>query len=757
MKKRKGLNIRAAIAFGIVFGIIAWFIIALVVGFLTATADGTPFNAVKALAVGVTDYRVWLLWIAAAVAVCVLEYVRNYYAARRVKKINTTEDQHWLTDAEIRKSDNMQIIPYDKLGEANDGVPIYARRVGNMLTVVLVTPGHVEIVGATRTGKTATFVAPTIQILSSTKTKPSMVITDPKGELYSEHGATLKERGYNVLAIDVINTYASARWNPFNDIIVKTRTIASSRIADDEIRKQLKLVVPKNGKYVFDGKTYDTYSAAEDAMLVYRQIITDEVYADLQDIIYTLCPLTASSNNVSWEQGARDFIFGIALAMWEDLRDGYCDEKSFNLYTLYRNLVEYGSDEDLKVLTPYLCNRGPDSRAKGVASTVLIASGNTRTSYLSEVTRLMSWLADNGVCAMTADNDLDLDAFAERPTALFIKIPDEKENRHKIVTVLISQFYKTLVAKGRKNTELGETKGGRLKRNMYFVCDEFGNLPKLESIGNIATVGAGRGIFFMLILQNYEQLETKYDKVAGTVRANCGTKMFIGTTHEKTLDEWSKMCGKTKEVRTSFNDRTPNTMGVSVAAEAVPLIYPNQLRELNRPPHEMGNTIVICQSSPPLKSKFEPVFKSRELYGLSNDVLVSERPVKPFDTEGHFFDFAVQNALTAAQDEKQEVGAPKEKRTAPPVDEIEEAPLDPFDRYGDFTMKQIDSIKPLVPDELGADLDDAFYSRDIGALLAAAEAALDVAETTGNNFLLGDAAKLKVTVSLNLSNTTKEI
>lgn len=44
--------------------------------------------------------------------------------------------------------------------------------------------------------------------------RPSMLISDPKGKLYSLHAKSLINRGYEVKILDLRNPYCSIRWNP---------------------------------------------------------------------------------------------------------------------------------------------------------------------------------------------------------------------------------------------------------------------------------------------------------------------------------------------------------------------------------------------------------------------------------------------------------------------------------------------------------------------------------------------------------------
>lgn len=175
------------------------------------------------------------------------------------------------------------------------------------------------------------------------------------------------------------------------------------------------------------------------------------------------------------------------------------------------------------MLKKYLMEgRDEFSKVRGLVNTVLITSDKTLTSYLSEVNSYMQQLSDDGIMSMTAENDLDIVNLDEQPNAVFIIVPDERFTRHRFVTLFITQMYKELVEKANLNLRRGEKDTAILKRNTYFVLDEFANLPKFDNIEGMVTVARSRGIRFLFVLQSYSQLTAKYGRDVGDIiKTNC--------------------------------------------------------------------------------------------------------------------------------------------------------------------------------------------------------------------------------------------
>lgn len=564
--------------------------------------------------------------------------------SRRVKKVNSDlENSRFLTKREIACNDGFTVTEFDGLKDVKDGLLISADRKGKKgdMTVTLHNPIHALLIATTGAGKTSTYISPFIEVASRTSTKPCMVVTDPKGELYERHANTLKKNGYKVHVIDLTMTYRSTLWNPFNHVCKKT----------ERIREE---VVQVKNKYSWGGRLYDTYAEAEEVKKEYAVRLNDEIYVDLQDLIYTACPVEAAQDK-SWQQGARDLIFGMALRMWEDVRDGYMPKEKFNIYNLWWNLTEYARG-DCEVLKAYINDCASEtSRAPGMANTVLVSEDRTLSSFLGSVNQYLHWMADGGVAQLTSGNEIEFDDWDEDANALFIIFPEEKEGRHGLVALLLVQLYKELLEKCGVNNELRETSDKKLKRTCYFLMDEFGQLPKIHRFEKIIPIARSKRMFFVPVVQSYTQLDTVYgDKDATSIKDNCPIKIFLGTDNPKTCEEFSASCGKQRIKSVSYSEG--KDMSVSTSAQSVPLIYPSELSRLNDPDNGVfGNAIIKDVKLMPIKAHTTPYFQAMDIYGIEDGAKPPKKDFMIFNEKENRYDITKLIFLNREFEEEEEV------------------------------------------------------------------------------------------------------
>lgn len=544
-------------------------------------------------------YISFLIFVMVGVLIVLIKYYKSY--PKRISKIllkgnekdkieSTLECVHFQTKEELEE--NFRIVNYgNEQGEV--GIPIQAIQGEDEYEIVLTDNMHSLVIGSTGSGKTTSYIDPSIEIMSNFREHPSLIITDPKGELYTKHKANLERRGYTVAVVDLRNPYVSTKWNPLEKIYV-----------DYDIARNIEKYVEEDGeKRILFGKEYNQ-SQVKNAMKIEQQKRYDEIYERLNDIATVICPITNKGEPI-WESGARNLILAILIGMLEDSqKEGKPLRKDqYNFYNLFK--IATTTEYNCRTLCEYFNTRDVLSKARVLSKQALESHEKTRGSYLSTLFDKLNIFTDISICHLTSENEITFSELDEKPYAIFIQIPDEKETRYKIASMILVDIYKELIAKANRNDGL------KLKRNVYFILDEFGNLPKIEKIEQMVTVSRSRGLFFTFVVQSYAQLVKVYDKsIADIIKSNCNIHIFIGTSDLNTTEEFSKRCGNYSIMSRSISEGGKKTGDVSsnTSIKERPLIYPSELRTLNSG-EDIGNAIVTVFGHNPIKAKFTPSYK----------------------------------------------------------------------------------------------------------------------------------------------------
>ena len=576
---------------------------------------------------------------------------------------NDLEDTEWLTTKRLKKLKEFTVTTWEGVKDKDDEIVIGAEKKGKSVEIISTSALHALIVGTTGSGKTTGFVDQNIAILGRSKGKPSMIIADPKKELYEKHAKQLESEGYTISTLDLREPYSSARWNPMQVLIRRIRQVR-------ELQNDLK---QEDGKYYACGEVFLSHGDARTRV----QELKDEIFENAMDLIYTLCPVQ-NKDQPTWEEGARNLIFGLVLAFCEDCIAGKMDDKQLLLFNVYHNITKYCS-EDTTALKQYLLEgRDEFSKVRGLVNTVLITSDKTLTSYLSEVNSYMQQLADDGILSMTSESDIDIANMDENPNALFVIVPDERFTRHRFVTLFLTQTYKELVEKANTNLRKKQTDTAILKRRAYFILDEFGNLPKMENIEGMVTVGRSRGIRYLFVLQSFSQLNAKYGRDIGDIiKTNCNIKIFIGSDDPDTRKEFSELCGQKKVKNFSVNTSAEHPASSNTGASNQPLITVGMLERLNG--NEKGDAIVSVRGYEPIWTRFTPSYELKDVYFAAGKADISKREARLFDKSQYVFD--ILGGSQAEEEEKQldaierreREQAEEEQKSVPDFDALDKA------------------------------------------------------------------------------------
>ena len=406
----------------------------------------------------------------------------------------------WAKDKEIQEE--LVRVPLTAKNFKAAGVPLILKK-----EEMWVDNGeyHSLVIGATGSGKTQGIILPMVHSLC--KARESMIITDPKGEIYEGNAEMLRKRGYQILLLNFRDPQNGNAWNP--------------------------MAMPYK---------------------LYKEGNHDKAIELLDDLALNILYDDTNKNaDPFWEKTSADYFSGVALGLFEDAKENEININSISLATTVGE-EKFGGSTYIK---EYFGLKDPGSAAAINASSTIMAPNETKGSILSVFKQKVKLFASrDNLSEMLSHSDIDLESIGERPTAVFIVIQDEKKTYHSLVTILIKQIYETLISTAQKH-------GGQLPVRTNFLLDEFANMPPLKDVTTMITAARSRKIRFTMIIQNFAQLDSVYGKEdAETIRGNCGNIIYLITTELKALEEISKMCG---EVKSKKDDKTASTPLVTVS------------------------------------------------------------------------------------------------------------------------------------------------------------------------------------------------
>jgi type IV secretion system protein VirD4 len=269
------------------------------------------------------------------------------------------------------------------------------------------------------------------------------------------------------------------------------------------------------------------------------------------------------------------------MAVVYDNRNGE-DRRFQNLSNVYFFISEMCKVVDGTMpLTKYMKDMSASHPARSLLSISEVAPSKTRGSFLTSALTTLRLFTNPLIHQMTNHSDMRIEDFGDKKQAVFIILPDEKTTYYSLASLFVNQSYMQLV----KNAD---NRGGRLKRRINYLLDEFGNFVKIPDFANKLTVGGGRGIRFNLFLQSFMQLDEKYGKeVSATIKSNCETWIYLQADDLTTLEEISKKLGNytvsTYSLTSSHAKHTTPSSSHSINLTHRALLTVDEIRLIKRP------------------------------------------------------------------------------------------------------------------------------------------------------------------------------
>lgn len=493
------------------------------------------------------------------------------YSLRQIKNKTAGNGQHgtarWASSREIHKT--YKAVPFEpktwrrdeKSRPTEQGIIVGCESRGNE-TLALVDSGdvHCMMIGAAGVGKTAFWLYPNIEYACATGM--SFMTTDTKGDIMRNYGSIAeKYYGYRISVIDLRNPMRSHGnnllhlVNKYMDLYAGTNEVQYKAKAEKYAKIISKTIILSGMEGGNFGQNAYFYDAAEGLLTASILLVSE------------FCK-PAESHIVS-------------------------------VFKIIQELLAPGKGRNRNQFQQLMEKLPADHKAKWFAGAALNTAEQSMASVMSTaLSRLNAFLDSELETILCNDTEIDAERFCKEKSAIFIIMPEEDSSKYFMVSLLIQQLYREILAVADEN-------GGKLKNRVVFYCDEFGTLPKIESAEMMFSASRSRRVSIVPIIQSFAQLEKNYGKEgAEIIIDNTQLTVFGGfAPNSESAQTLSKALGS-KTVLSGSVSQSKSDPSRSLQMIERPLMTPDELKALPK-----GTFVVTKTGFYPMKVKLKLFFK----------------------------------------------------------------------------------------------------------------------------------------------------
>lgn len=611
-----------------------------------------------------------------------------------IKKIKNKNEHGSSKFADIKEID--KTFRKENLDDIQDGgFPIWFEKKNKKFENVYFDDSspHWTLIGSTGSGKSTCVVLPECIMFATAKKKRSIIVTDPKGEIFTKTSRIFKDNGYNIITIDFRNPNLSNRINIMQPIIdewklhceyhkklfvcicylyYKLKIDYDLFITDETYRNKIKnknsidnyiieymldkvdaindnlenMDTTLNDKDLFKNefndiknKTLSVYFKEMSIKLLLEHIKkfqndSSSHQAETIRLTNSLADLIFSekeSKDPFWLNSSKSLFKGLCGILLEDYQKGYIKENKINIASIKKFQNSSLIKENQIYLQRNLNNREYGTLSKDYLTSIMTASENTYKSIVSVFSEKMQIFDDLNVENITSISEFEFTSIAKEPTAFYIIVPDEDKSYYQLVTIIIGILYKDLT----KFANLPENKG-TLPRPIEWILDEFCNSPPLSSIETLISVARSRKMRFQLFIQSFAQLEQVYGKeIASIILDNCAL-CYLKTNTVETANVIANKLGKATIETSSISQSTDQ---FKIGANKTTSLLGRELLTANEIISLKYKTIIFPTVS-------NPIFRDTYLY---TDIFKEYKEFNPIERQAKIIKKNTENYYTVEQ------------------------------------------------------------------------------------------------------------
>lgn len=457
---------------------------------------------------------------------------------------------------------------------------------------------NILVLGSPGTGKSFCYVRNAI--FQAIVRGESVVITDPKGELYESTSEKLRLEGYKVQVFNLVSPQRSDAWNCISEIYdPETGDISEVRTMEfvDALMKNT----------AEGGKDDHFWGTAESNLLkavvmfcawrremalkgIYEAAgkeIAGRVTGKLSDEDMAQVLQVLESDNPDSTMRERERAMRILIQLdtgietvtetMKGLKDEApdCDIATICFMLITNDLA--AMEEKFKAV--------PLTHPAGLAWSIFKNGGdNVRPNIIQGLAQRLQLFQMPDIQRITANDEIVLEELGSTKTALFCIISDKSTAMRVLTSLFFTFLFKDV-------SDAADRFGPQNRLPVNVICDEFANLGTIPSFDVTISTVRSRKINISIILQSVMQLEKNYMEARETIISCCDTILFLGCNDIETANFMSDLSGvasirvfSTKDSRsTSLGNRTMmQGYQIGEGDGKRNLMNPDEIRRLSR-------------------------------------------------------------------------------------------------------------------------------------------------------------------------------
>ena len=363
---------------------------------------------------------------------------------------------------------------------------------------------NLAVCGSSGTGKSRAISRNLV--LQAVKRGESVILTDPKSELYESMGEHLRENGYIVKVFNLVEMDHSDSWNCLGEV------------GSSELMAQ-----------------------------TFADIVLQNTSGDSKDAFWYNAELNL----------LKALVLYVALEMPPERRN------ISTVYDLLYTQTEKGLSAMMASISHEPANQYtgellPPSPASAPYAIFRQSSETVRTSVIIGLGSKLAVLQAQQVRNITSYNEIDLELPGKQKCAYFCIVSDQDSTYDFLSSLFFSFLFIRLI---RHADAYGE--GGMLHPKVKFILDEFPNCCLVPDFTKKCSTIRSRGCSVAVFFQNVGQMRNRYpDDQWQEILGACDSTVFLGCTDMLTAEYFSDRIG-TASVEVEGTMRELNTMHIT--------------------------------------------------------------------------------------------------------------------------------------------------------------------------------------------------